>query len=712
MKLPTHRIYASPQERLEDFKRYIFDLSAFFIAMPAHNVDDEINKQLREIGEFWDFGQIFLGQLTHKDSRITTLFAYNAPGTFPAPLDIETSRVPWLIDIFHSGLPKAMYNVQEELPSEAFSDRNVVKKLGIKSALILPFIVGGSAQGGLFFNNLRHHYRYCPELIKELQHLSQILAGALERRKAFEQIQQAMRFDHLLSEISATYINLPPNEIIQLIHRDLGRLGLFLEVDRCMFYLTAPKKGSFLINDRFTWWREEDTEQIRQLETWIKDNQDFLDKYQYCFEKWNRGEVVQYARPEQLPPEAEGFRSVHQKFGTRSWLSVPVSVGGSIVGALAIGTVHDYRTWPEQLIPRLRLIGEIFANAIKRKEHEESLKKAFLEIQRLKQQIEADYVYLRDELTLEHNFEEIIGRGDAITSVLYKVEQVAPTDASVLITGETGTGKELIARAIHHASRRSSRPLIKVNCATLTPSLIESELFGHEKGAFTGADKRRVGRFELADGASLFLDEIGELPMELQPKLLRVLQEGEFERLGGSRTLRVDVRIITATNRNLEKRVEEGKFRSDLWYRLNSFPIALPPLRERQEDIPLFVNHFVNKYCHKVGKKFDKIPKKEIEQLTRYSWPGNIRELDNIISRAVITSKEGSLQVQIPETRQPAHFEQKSFREMEKAFLLQTLEDSGWKIEGRRGAAQRLNLKPSTFRNKMKKLNIDRPNPS
>jgi transcriptional regulator with GAF, ATPase, and Fis domain len=251
--------------------------------------------------------------------------------------------------------------------------------------------------------------------------------------------------------------------------------------------------------------------------------------------------------------------------------------------------------------------------------------------------------------------------------------------------------------------------LVKVNCAALAPSLIESELFGHEKGAFTGADKRRVGRFELADGASLFLDEIGELPMELQPKLLRVLQEGELERLGGQQTIRVDVRIITATNRDLAKLVEEGKFRSDLWYRLNSFPISVPPLRERVEDIPLLVKKIVDKYSSQVGKSFDKISKKVMSQLDRYHWPGNIRELDNIISRAVIISQEGNLQVQLPESDQNVKVEKTTLEEMERGFIVETLNDCGWQIEGRKGASQRLGLKASTLRSKMKKLKIRRP---
>jgi transcriptional regulator with GAF, ATPase, and Fis domain len=698
-----------PEDKLEQFQRYIFNLSAMFIALPATKVADEIDRRLQEVGEFWDISQVFLSRLTDDDSVLTTIHAYSAPGAIPAPASVQTSDVPWLMETIHKGQPKAMTDVLEDLPEDADADRKQIERLGVKSALILPFIVGGSVQGGLFFNCVRKYREWPPVLVRAMQHLGQILAGALERLKAYDRIEHAMGFDRLLSEISATYINIPSKDMVRFIQKDLGRLGSFLNVERCIFYLAGRKKGTYQIDERFNWWLEEDSEHIKKLQKWLKANPNYIDNYQYCFDKWNRGEVVQFSKLDDLPPEAEKLKQIHTRFGTQSWLSVPISVEGSIVGALVIATTRTHQVWPNALISRIRLFGEIFANAIKRKEHEASLRKAFTEIKRLKRQVEADYVYLRDELTLEHNFEDIIGKSDAIKNVLFKVEQVAPTDASVLILGETGTGKELIARAIHHASTRRGRPLIKVNCAALTPNLIESELFGHEKGAFTGADKQRIGRFELANGASLFLDEIGELPLELQPKLLRVLQEGEFERLGGSRTLRVDARIIAATNRNLEREVERGKFRSDLWYRLNSFPISIPPLRDRLEDIPLFVTHFVKQYNAKIGKRFDKVPRKIIKKLSRYSWPGNIRELDNIISRAVIISEEKNLQISIPESQHQVHTHQRTFKEMESIFILQSLEDSGWKIEGRKGAAQKLDLKPSTLRNKMKRLQICRP---
>ncbi|NDY73064.1 Fis family transcriptional regulator [Desulfobacter hydrogenophilus] len=277
-------------------------------------------------------------------------------------------------------------------------------------------------------------------------------------------------------------------------------------------------------------------------------------------------------------------------------------------------------------------------------EHEKRLaEEALEEIKVLKKQLEDERAYLKDEIKLEHNHENIIGQSDGLKYVLFKVEQIAESDTTVMVLGETGTGKELVARAIHSFSNRKNQALIKVNCAALPSNLIESELFGHEKGAFTGADRSHKGRFEIADNATLFLYEIGELPLELQSKLLRVIQDGEFERLGNSRTTKVDVRIIAATNRNLEEEVEKGRFRRDLWYRLNVFPITMPPLRERKEDIPLLTDFYINKISRRLGKQIKVIPKNVMNALLNYHWPGNVRELENVLERAVINSSSPKL---------------------------------------------------------------------
>jgi PAS domain S-box-containing protein len=340
----------------------------------------------------------------------------------------------------------------------------------------------------------------------------------------------------------------------------------------------------------------------------------------------------------------------------------------------------------------------------------EELQKAHDELSLLKNQLEAENVYLQQELQLDPTFGEIVGQSDAIKYVLFKVTQVAPTDTTVLITGETGTGKELVARAIHGSSTRKNRAFIKVNCGALAPSLIESELFGHEKGAFTGAGVRKLGRFELASGGTIFLDEIGELPLELQVKLLRVIQEGEFERLGGSKTIKADVRIIAATNRNLKFEVDNGRFREDLWYRLNVYPITVPPLRQRKEDIPLLVEHFVNGYAKKFGKIITSVSPRALQTFQNHSWPGNVRELANAIERAVIHAKGSVLHTidRFEEIVEEPPFAAKTLEEVEREYIVRTLENTGWRIEGPHGAANVLGLNPSTLRTRMIKLGIQR----
>lgn len=358
----------------------------------------------------------------------------------------------------------------------------------------------------------------------------------------------------------------------------------------------------------------------------------------------------------------------------------------------------------------LRAVGSIGVDITDLKHAEVALRESLSEVAALKNRLQEENVYLQEEIKLNHNFEEILGRSNKLKTVLKSVERVATTDATVLVLGETGTGKELIARAVHNLSPRKARPLVKVNCAALPESLVESELFGHEKGAFTGALARKIGRFELADGGTMFLDEIGDLPLSLQAKLLRVLQEGEFERLGNSTPLSVDVRLITATNRDLQQMVQEKTFREDLYYRLNVFPLTLPPLRERRDDIPLLVQRFVEKYARKTGKTVETIPKKVMDALIGYSWPGNVRELENIIERAVILAQGGTLGVdeafELPRS-QPAH-DATSLEEVERQHFMRVLEDTNWVISGQRGAAQVLGVNPSTLRSRMKKLGLHR----
>jgi transcriptional regulator with GAF, ATPase, and Fis domain len=346
-----------------------------------------------------------------------------------------------------------------------------------------------------------------------------------------------------------------------------------------------------------------------------------------------------------------------------------------------------------------------------RKEAEKSLHDALAQIKRLKELLQAENIYLQQEVAREYNFGEIIGQSSAMSYVFFRVEQVAPQNATVLLLGETGTGKGVVARAIHGSSARKDRPMITVNCTSLPANLIESELFGREKGAFTGANVRQIGRFELADGGTIFLDEIGEMPLELQSKLLRFIQDGEFERLGNPRTIKVDVRIIAASNRNLEEEIRNGRFREDLFYRLNVFPITIPPLRQRAEDIPLLVHHFIAKFNKKMGKKIESISKETMKTFQEYSWPGNVRELESVVERAVITSPGTSLQVldRFDTFRKAGGLEAhdvKALADLEHDHILQVLKNTGWRIEGKNGAAGLLGLNPSTLRARMRKYGI------
>ncbi len=392
--------------------------------------------------------------------------------------------------------------------------------------------------------------------------------------------------------------------------------------------------------------------------------------------------------------------------GFHSYVCVPLFDKGSVTGSLNIGN-RNRNCYSAANIDLLVEVGHQVALAV-------GNMLAYEEVARLKAQLEQENIYLQEEIKTSHNFGEIIGESRGMKKVFRDVETVAPTEANVLLTGETGTGKELIARAVHDLSRRKGKPLVKVNCAALPSGLVESELFGHEKGSFTGALARKIGRFELADRGTLFLDEIGDLPLDLQAKLLRVLQEGEFERVGGTKTFTVDVRLIAATNRDLKQEVEDERFRADLYYRLNVFPIKLPPLRDREGDVPLLARYFARKYSRKLGRDVQSIPKKVMNALARYPWAGNVRELENVIERGIILSAGDELVLGdwLPKPSEaPAPSRIPTLDELQRKHILEVLDLVGWKVSGAQGAAEILGLKPTTLDARMKRLGIRRPRP-
>jgi len=366
----------------------------------------------------------------------------------------------------------------------------------------------------------------------------------------------------------------------------------------------------------------------------------------------------------------------------------------------------------EQLINELaelhQRIEDLEAEATKRKKAEEALLETLKEVKQLKNQLREENLYLKEEFNLLNSHEDIVGNSEAIMTVLKQIEQVAPTGSTVLIQGDTGTGKELLAHAIHNLSARKGRLMIKVNCAALPPTLIESELFGREKGAFTGALSKQIGRFELADASTIFLDEIDALPLELQAKLLRVLESGEFERLGSPRTVKVNVRIISATNRELAKLVSDGGFREDLYYRLNVFQIIVPSLRERREDILPLVWSFIQEFSKRMGKRIESIPQKYVEALQAYPWPGNVRELRNVTERAMIITNGHVLRLDVPMSAQSRADQSGTLEEVEKRRIVEVLNTTGWQVSGKDGAAEILGINPKTLTSRMQRLGIQR----
>ncbi len=393
--------------------------------------------------------------------------------------------------------------------------------------------------------------------------------------------------------------------------------------------------------------------------------------------------------------------------GLRSYIVLPLETTSEVIGTFNIGNSNPNK-FKESDIEFTSLVAKQLALAIDNAQKHE-------EIANLKDQLEKENVYLQEEIKQHYNFGEIIGSSAAMQAVFKNIEKVAVTDATVLLNGETGTGKELIARAIHNSSHRKDRVMVTVNCGALPAGLVESELFGHEKGAFTGATAAKKGRFELADRGTIFFDEVGELPLETQIKLLRVLQEQEFEHVGGTQTKKVNARVIAATNRNLEEAVKLGAFRADLFYRLNIFPIHIPPLAKRLDDIPLLADYFVKKFSRRIGKRIDSISPEALEALMTYHWPGNVRELANIFERAVILAESKTLQIEHIGISNQSHTnetETSTLESVERNHILSVLEETNWKIQGKLGAAVRLSLNPGTLRSRMKKLGITRPQPS
>jgi predicted ATPase/transcriptional regulator with GAF, ATPase, and Fis domain len=605
--------------------------------------------------------------------------------------------------------------IGDALTDERFASDLYVARVRPRSILCVPVVYQGKFEGILYLENNLAADVFTAERIDVLRILSSQAAISLESARLYDEMKQEVtqrrRAEETLTQIVEGTAAVTGGDFFRsMVHHLASVLSArYVFVTEC-------------VDRRKT--------KARTLAFWT--GKEFAENVEYEVEltpckKVYEGEICFYAKElQKLFPEDEPLVDM----GVESYIGIPMyDAAGEVIGHLV---VMDDMAMTEG--PRGLSILKIFAARagaeLERLRAYEELRRALEENERLKNRLHAENIYLQEEIRREHNFEEIVGSSAPLIEALRKVEQVAPTDTTVLVFGETGTGKELIARAIHNLSARASRPLVKVNCGAISAGLVESELFGHVKGAFTGAIERRVGRFELADGGTLFLDEVGELPMETQVKLLRVLQESEFEPVGSSRTVRVDVRIIAATNRSLEEAVSEGRFRSDLFYRLNVVQIHVPALRERRTDIPQLVMFFLSRFAKRFGNKIDSISQETIDLLTNYSWPGNIRELQNIIERAVVLSQSSVLRlgrdllptrardfaateietgVVLAATASTAsHQPLPTLEEVERRHILAALTQSNGVVEGTKGAAKILDLHPNTLRSRMKKLGIQR----
>ncbi len=521
-----------------------------------------------------------------------------------------------------------------------------------------------------------------------------------ERKQAEDDIRRNAEAQALLAEVSTRMMQAQPRNIDEQLDHCLDLIGRHYDIESISVRWFAESRDFMQSYHRW------DVEVPRNRQDTI-----LAEDAPWIAGQLEEGKPIVIHDVDVMPAVASRDQAMLRRRGTRSLLVWPLMVDGVLEGGSTFSMWRRLRHWDERTIRELRILAEKVAGAIARS-------RAFAEIENLKNQLEEENLQLREEVRLAHGFDEIVGEDSALQRCLRAVEKVAPTDVAVLLLGETGTGKELFARAIHKISARSNGPMVSVNCPALPANLIESELFGHEKGAFTGAETARRGRFEMAERGTLFLDEIGELPLELQAKLLRVLQTGEFERLGGTKTLHANVRLIAATNRNLQHSIERGEFRSDLYYRISSFPISLPALRERKGDIPLLAEHFVHKHNERLGKQVEAISAKMIKDLVNYPWPGNVRELESIIERALISSN-GTTVLDLPGelrkiTTPPAQDPGVSTENgadlvsVERSYIVNVLDQTNWKISGKDGAAAVLGMPSSTLRSKMKKLGIER----
>jgi len=638
------------------FERLISDLSARFVSIVSDQIDSEIELALEQVREFFQVDRCALLGLSPDLKRVHITHIAYSEGTERVPGDIELANLfPWLYERLVLQRQPARIDRLEELPERAGRDRSNCIAMGIRSFLNIPLFFEGRVSFLFVLNATREERSWPEEYIPRLRLLGEIFINALERRKA----------DLALRESEA-------------------RLSLAADAAGAVLWNLDVSSGHI--------WT---TQKAKDFFGFAPDSDMNLESFLGVVHPEDRENLQRIA---EVTVQSGSVGSAEYRI---------VRPDGSIRWILSKGRLSKATSGSAA-----RLMG-VSIDITERKQAEEEIRKYCDEISSLKDRLEAENIYFKREVSIQEK--TIIGRSDQIKYVHHRISEVAPMNSTVLINGETGTGKGLVAVAVHEGSLRNDRPMIHVNCAVLPANLIESELFGREKGAFTGAQARQIGRFELAHKGTIFLDEIAELPVELQAKLLRVIENGEFERLGDPHTIKVDVRIIASTNRDLCEEMRKRRFREDLFYRLNVFPITVPPLRERTEDIPLIVDALIGRLNKQLGRRISTVTQEVMRSFQSYHWPGNVRELENIIERAVIMSRGPVLQVAeqlravLPPTAEVRETTPSCMADVERSHIQKTLEALKWKIEGPNGAAHALGLKPSALRSRMEKLNISRP---
>jgi len=648
-------------ERLR-FETFLADLALRFQRMPAAQQDEAMGVSLRSLVEVLRVDRACVQALSEDGLSHRTTHGYARPGIRPPEygLGLETA-LPWYTEQVRCARTLVLPHLPEGLPEEAQAEFARAAGSGLKSHVMLPLVVDREVLGSLGIASFRRAREYPPEFVSRLELVASVFASALYRTRAEARLQEAQdRSRAVIESISSAIAVLDTDGRVTAVNGAWETRAALLGCPAVRAvvgenYLAACRPASA------------DECCSKELLAGIR--------------------AVLSGRAARHETTVKCLSGEHEEVFLVHVAPLHARAGGAVVARTDVTELEQAKA---------------------------SLEASLRHVSELKERLHAENVVLQAEIRRSGEFEEMVGRSSALAAVLQQVRQVAGTNAPVLVLGETGTGKDLVARAVHDNSPRRGRPLVTVNCAALPGALIESELFGYERGAFTGALTRSLGRFEVADGGTILLDEVGELPLEAQAKLLRVLQTGEFERLGSSKTLHTDVRLIAATNRDLEREAREGRFRADLFYRLSVFPLTLPPLRHRPEDIPLLVWHFVARKQTRLGRRIERVPDRLMKAFRAYSWPGNIRELENVVERALILSNGTTLAIDpmFPGVRRDVASPVGGLlSDVERRHILGVLEQCGWKVAGKGHAAERLGLKRGTLMFRMKKLGITRPAP-